>query len=58
MQCGAEDRLPALKAAFEAKLRDDTEFADDPDARFARLYAHAGPGRPYFPCYPITREFD
>ncbi|WP_205012970.1 M14 family metallopeptidase [Hymenobacter nivis] len=49
---------PALKAAFEAKLRAEPAFAADPDARLAWLYAHAGPGHPYHWQYPIMRELN
>jgi hypothetical protein len=49
---------PKVKAAFEAKLRDEPDFAADPDARLAWLYAQAGPGHPYPLRYPITREID
>ncbi|WP_294333381.1 M14 family metallopeptidase [uncultured Sphingomonas sp.] len=47
-----------VKAAFEAKLREEPSFAADPDARLAWLYARAGPGHPYPLRYPITREID
>jgi hypothetical protein len=47
---------PAVKAAFEAKLRAVPAFAADPSARLAWLYEHAGPGHPYYLQYPITRE--
>ncbi|WP_233635670.1 M14 family metallopeptidase [Hymenobacter setariae] len=49
---------PAVKAAFEAKLRAEPAFAADPDARLAWLYAHAGPGHPYHLQYPIMRELN
>ncbi|RPD44324.1 carboxypeptidase [Hymenobacter sediminis] len=49
---------PALKAEFEAKLRADSAFAADPDARLAWLYEHAGPGHPYPLRYPIARELN
>jgi hypothetical protein len=49
---------PAVKAAFEAKLRAEPAFAADPDARLTWLYAHAGPGHPYHLQYPITRELN
>ncbi|UOQ70208.1 M14 family metallopeptidase [Hymenobacter cellulosilyticus] len=49
---------PSLKAEFEAKLRADTAFAADPDARLAWLYAHAGPGHSYPLRYPIARELN
>jgi hypothetical protein len=49
---------PALKAAFEAKLRAEPTFAADPSARLAWLYEHAGPGHPYRWQYPIARELN
>lgn len=49
---------PTVKAAFDAKLRDEPSFAADPDARLAWLYAQAGPGHPFVLRYPITRELD
>jgi hypothetical protein len=47
---------PAIKAAFEAKLRDEPRFAADGDARLAWLHAQAGPGHPFVLRYPIARE--
>lgn len=49
---------PAVKSAFEAKLRADPDFAASPDARLAWFYEQAGPGHPYPLHYPITREVD
>ena len=49
---------PEVKARFEEKLRAEPDFAADPDARLAWLYAHAGPGHPYPLRYPIGREID
>ena len=49
---------PALKARFEAKLRADPAFADDPDARLRWLYAQAGSGHPFLLRYPIMREVE
>ena len=49
---------PEVKAAFEARLRDDPGFAADPDARLAWLYAQAGPGHPHVLQYPVAREVD
>ena len=45
-------------ARFEAKLRDDPAFADDPDARLRWLYAQAGSGHPFLLRYPIMREVE
>ncbi|MEH3041100.1 MAG: M14 family metallopeptidase [Sphingomonas paucimobilis] len=47
---------PRVKAAFDAKLAAEPDFAADPDARLAWLYAQAGPGHPYPLRYPILRE--
>jgi hypothetical protein len=49
---------PAVKSAFEAKLRADPDFAARPDARLAWFYEQAGPGHPYPLRYPITREIN
>lgn len=49
---------PEVKAAFEARLRDEPGFAADPDARLAWLYAQAGPGHPHVLQYPVAREVD
>jgi len=49
---------PAVKAAFEAKLRAEPIFAADPNARLAWFYEHAGPGHPYVLQYPIARELN
>lgn len=49
---------PEVKAAFEAKLRDEPGFAADPDARLTWLYAQAGPGHAHVLRYPIARELD
>ncbi|WP_448662601.1 M14 family metallopeptidase [Sphingomonas sp. CJ20] len=49
---------PTVKAAFEAKLQAEPDFARDPDARLAWLHAHAGPGHPHLLEYPIARELD
>jgi hypothetical protein len=49
---------PAVKSAFEAKLRADPDFAASPDVRLAWFYEQAGPGHPYPLRYPITREVD
>jgi hypothetical protein len=49
---------PAVKAAFETKLRAEPAFAADPNARLAWLYAQAGPGHPYHLQYPVMRELN
>jgi murein tripeptide amidase MpaA len=49
---------PALKAAFEAKLRTEPAFAANPTERLAWLYERAGPGHPYHLQYPIARELN
>ena len=49
---------PAIRRAFEARLKADPGFAGDPDARLAWFYERAGPGHPYPNLYPITREVD
>ena len=49
---------PAIRRAFEARLKADPGFAADPDARLAWFYERAGPGHPYPNLYPITREVD
>jgi len=49
---------PAIKAAFEVKLRAEPAFATDPTARLAWFYEQAGPGHPYRLQYPIARELN
>lgn len=47
---------PDLRAAFEARLRDDPEFAADGDARLAWFYERTPFYDDRFRLYPIARE--
>jgi murein tripeptide amidase MpaA len=47
---------PALKAAFETRLREDEEFAKDPGARLRFFYERTPYFDPSFRLYPIARE--
>ena len=46
----------ALKAAFEAKLAAEPEFAADPDARLAWFYERTPFYDDHYLLYPIARE--
>jgi hypothetical protein len=46
---------PALKAAFEQKLRDDPTFAADPQARLDFFYHRAPSWDTHFALYPVVR---
>ncbi len=47
---------PALRRAFEAKLRADPKFARDPDARLAHFYERTPYYDQRFLLYPVGRE--
>ena len=47
---------PALKAAFEAKLKADPKFAADPAARLGWFYARTPYWDERYLLYPIGRE--
>jgi hypothetical protein len=48
-------RDPALKAEFEAKVRDDEAFAKDPAARLQFFHRHHASWDERFNLYPVLR---